>query len=65
MNISRDVVDDGIKIIENMLHDWTDREDTSMIDANEGQPATLVQQLKVYSSQIQNNIWLSSLIELL
>ena len=46
-----------------MLHDWTDREDTSLLGVNEEQPATLVQQLEIYSSQIQNNIWLSSLIE--
>jgi len=46
-----------------MLHDWADREDTSMPDVNEEQPATLVQQLEIYSSQIQNNIWLSSLID--
>ena len=44
-----------------MLYDWADRENTFMLD--EEQPATLVQQLKAYHSQIQNNIWLSSLIE--
>lgn len=48
-----------------MLHDWADGEDIAILDATEGQLAPLTRQLEVYSSQIQDNMWLRSLMKLL
>ncbi|KAL9709930.1 MSH2 protein [Leucoagaricus gongylophorus] len=64
-DISQDVIEDGIGIIEQMLHDWADGEDIAILDATEGQLAPLTRQLEVYSSQIQDNMWLRSLMKLL
>ncbi|KAF5343843.1 hypothetical protein D9756_011343 [Leucocoprinus leucothites] len=67
-NIPHNAICDGIEIMEKMLETWisqSDGEDVPMLDSNEDDFAVLTKQFEVYNSQIENNAWLRSLVELL